>query len=188
MQGRTAEQPARLQGYCCMLPLFMIIPLLQFQFADSPSTDWYIQNDNVMGGMSEGWLEWRESGLHWEGHTRLENNGGFSSIRSPWDRWDLREASEIRITCRGTGGPFKLVLNTSQLWYMPAAQAVFDVPAEWGTVVIPVKDLVWSQVGRSSQPPVNAAQELGAVLRVGLMKYDGTAQPFEVDLADLTIR
>ena len=171
-----------------MFPLLILIPLLQFQFADSPSTDWYIQNDNVMGGVSEGWLEWRESGLHWEGHTRLENNGGFSSIRSPWGRWDLREASEIRITCRGTGGPFKLVLNTSQLWYMPAVQAVFDVPEDWGAVAVPVGDLVWSQVGSTAKPPVNAAQELGAVLRIGLMKYDGTAQPFEVDIADLTIQ
>ena len=170
-----------------MLPLLMLLPLLQFQFAALPTTDWYIQNDNVMGGVSEGWLELREGGLHWEGHTRLENNGGFSSIRSPWGRWDLRDAKKIRITCRGTGGPFKLILNTSQQWYLPAAQAVFDVPEEWGTVVVPVEELVWSQVGRSAKPPVNARQELGAVLRIGLMKYDGTAQPFNVDIADLTI-
>ena len=164
--------------------------LLEFDFAGEGGgrNGWVIQNDNVMGGVSEGWMEMRAEGLHWEGHTRLENNGGFSSIRSPWAKWDLRNAKAIRLKCRGTGGPFKLVLNIHEQWWLPAAETNFDMPEEWGTVEVGMEDLVWRQVGSNARPKVNARKELGEVLRVGIMKYDGTAQPFEVDIAEIAFR
>lgn len=169
--------------------LIVMSTLLAFNFADGPSQEgWQIQNDNVMGGVSEGWIEMRSEGLHWEGATRLENNGGFSSIRSPWRDWDLRGATEIRLKCRGMGGPFKLVLNVHEQWWLPSAELNFDVPEEQGEVVLRMEDLVWSQVGSSAHPPVDVRSELGSVLRVGIMKYDGTASPFEMDLASLTFR
>ena len=32
---------------------------------------------------------------------------------------------------------------------------------------------------------VNPSRELGDVLRMGLMKYDGTAQPFDLEVASI---
>ena len=88
--------------------------LLEFDFkADGNATGtWTIQNDDVMGGVSEGSVQWKDEGFRWHGHTRLENNGGFSSIRSPWKSFDLTEFDTVRIRCKGTGGPFRIVFDT----------------------------------------------------------------------------
>ena len=75
----------------------LLNPLLKFNFDSSGNAvnSWTIQNDNVMGGVSEGAVQWQEDGFRWYGHTRLENNGGFSSIRSPWKAFNLTEFDAI---------------------------------------------------------------------------------------------
>ena len=163
-------------------------PQLEFNFeaeGNAPKT-WTIQNDDVMGGVSEGNVQWQEDGFRWFGHTRLENNGGFSSIRSPWKSFDLTEFKEVRIRCKGTGGPFRIVFDTQRAWYLPNAQTNFDVSEEWSDVVIPLKKFVWEEPRRGTIGKVNPATELSEVIRFGLMKYDGTAQPFELEVASVS--
>lgn len=43
--------------------------------------DWYVINDGVMGGVSESEVMQRDSAIRFQGTVRLENNGGFASIR-----------------------------------------------------------------------------------------------------------
>ena len=162
--------------------------LLEFDFkADGNATGtWTIQNDDVMGGVSEGSVQWKDEGFRWHGHTRLENNGGFSSIRSPWKSFDLTEFDSVRIRCKGTGGPFRIVFDTQRAWYLPNAQSNFDVSEEWSDVVIPLKKFVWEEPRRGVIGKVNPAKELDEVIRFGLMKYDGTAQPFELEVASVS--
>ena len=76
-------------------------------------------NDGVMGGLSER-ITW-DRGMHWVGQTRLENNGGFSSVRAAWGEYNLDGLSSITIRCKGEGGPFKLTMEMSQRWWMPYA-------------------------------------------------------------------
>ena len=163
-------------------------PLLEFNFeAEGNATKtWTIQNDNVMGGVSEGNVQWQEDGFRWFGHTRLENNGGFSSIRSPWKSFDLTEFEAVRIRCKGTGGPFRIVFDTQRAWYLPNAQTNFDVSEEWSDVVIPLKKFVWEEPRRGVIGKVNPTTELSEVIRFGLMKYDGTAQPFELEVESVS--
>ena len=51
-------------------------------------TSWRPINDGVMGGLSEGRITWDEC-MHWVGQTRLENNGGFSSVRAASGEYNL---------------------------------------------------------------------------------------------------
>ena len=106
----------------------LLNPLLEFDFkADgNAARAWSIQNDDVMGGVSEGTVQWQDEGFRWYGHTRLENNGGFSSIRSPWKSFDLTEFDTVRIRCKGTGGPFRIVFDTQYAWFLPNAQTNFE--------------------------------------------------------------
>src|SRR5690606_16607241 len=49
---------------------------------DSKQTDWYILDDVVMGGKSNGTFSINEAGNGiFKGEISLENNGGFSSVR-----------------------------------------------------------------------------------------------------------
>lgn len=147
---------------------------------------WRPLNDGVMGGLSEGEVEMQDSSITWQGQTRLENNGGFASLRSPWGQRDLSSLDHIVLTCRGTGGPFKLTMETSQRWWMPYAYASFEPSTEWQEVVIEASDLKWSQAQMGDLTSVRPSRDLGQVLRLGLMKYDGTAQPFILEVQSIS--
>ena len=63
--------------------LLMISPgLLLTDFtASSSDLGWYVVNDNVMGGRSEGDIEQGQSKLRFAGRTNT-NGGGFSLVRT----------------------------------------------------------------------------------------------------------
>ena len=48
------------------------------------SRDWRVINDGVMGGLSQGRALLTEESILFEGEISLENNGGFSSLKSPF--------------------------------------------------------------------------------------------------------
>ncbi|MDG1674896.1 MAG: CIA30 family protein [Flavobacteriales bacterium] len=155
------------------------------RFSFDMADPWRPLNDGVMGGLSEGEVEVRDSSITWHGQTRLENNGGFASLRSTWSARDLSDLDRIVVTCRGTGGPFKLTMETSGRWWMPYAYASFAPTAEWHEVVIPASDLKWSQAQMGDLTSVRPSRDLNEVLRLGLMKYDGTAQAFDLEVASI---
>ena len=127
-----------------------------------------------------------DTSMSWKGQTRLENNGGFASIRAPWSRTDLRAMDKVVIRCRGNGGPFKLTLETSERWWMPYARTrPSALPREWQEVTLKAKDFSWSQAQMGDLKTVTPSRELGDVLRMGLMKYDGTAQTFDLEVASI---
>jgi hypothetical protein len=94
---------------------------------------------------------------------------------------------QVMVVCRGSGGPFKLTLETSERWWMPYAYASFEPSSEWEEIVLQLPDFQWSQAQMGDLKQVSGS-ELGSVLRVGLMKYDGTAQPFELEVRSISFQ
>ena len=165
----------------------MVEPL-EIQFGLGFTDDWLPLNDNVMGGQSLGRVNWAEDAMHWSGSTSLANNGGFASVRSPWDKFDLQEYDQVILTCRGSGGPFKLTMETSTRWWMPYAYASFTPSDEWHDITLPLSDFVWSQAQWGDFSTSPSKQSLGQILRLGVMKYDGTAQDFQLDISSIQFR
>ena len=83
---------------------------------------WFALNDGVMGGLSNGQLEYTTSSFVFKGQVSLENNGGFASARSPFEATDLSDFSTVIVKYRSTSMDFALTLNTSRLWYLMSAQ------------------------------------------------------------------
>lgn len=156
------------------------------RFGASMNQPWQPLNDGVMGGLSKGEFEVHDSSITWRGQTRLENNGGFASLRSTWGKRNLSGLERIVVKCRGTGGPFKLTMETSERWWMPYAYASFEPSAEWQEVVISASELRWNQAQMGDLNSVRPSHDLGQVLRLGLMKYDGTAQPFNLEIQSIS--
>ena len=75
------------------------------QFGVTMNEPWRTLNDGVMGGLSESELMLYDTSMRWTGQTRLENNGGFASIRAPWGHHDLRALKQAIVRCRGNGHP-----------------------------------------------------------------------------------
>ncbi len=80
-----------------------------FSFSNqSDACCWPATNDGVMGGISQGQSEITSEGtLRFFGCVSLENNGGFSSIRSREEAKDLSAYNGILIRVRGDGKPVR---------------------------------------------------------------------------------
>jgi hypothetical protein len=81
--------------------------------ADEPG--WTAVNDGVMGGVSRGGAKLVDGSLHFRGILSLENNGGFSSIRSGGPTRDLNAAQAIVLPGVGAFGDGMAALQSRGL-------------------------------------------------------------------------
>jgi NADH dehydrogenase [ubiquinone] 1 alpha subcomplex assembly factor 1 len=83
-----------------------------FDFS-AKTPDWFVVNDGVMGGVSNSTVKFENGVLVFEGQVRLENNGGFASVRSNSNEQNLSEYSGVIVKFRGDGKMYALNLRTS---------------------------------------------------------------------------
>ncbi len=146
-------------------------PLMQFSGA-AEEPRWVAVNDGVMGGLSRGGPELRDGQLHFAGTLSLENNGGFSSVRTVGQSYDLsgREAMVLRV--KGDGRTYELRLATGLRFRgIPISWGgSFPTAAgEWTEVSIPFATMVPTAFGNQlSGPPIDLSQ----VREVGLLIGD----------------
>ena len=145
---------------------------------------WYVVNDNVMGGRSEGDFRVEQGELYFAGRTNTDG-GGFSSIRTQPVAFDLSEYDGIRVRVKGDGRRYTWRLTTDARWRGQEIGywADFD-PGEgaWRTVDIPFSRFVPRYRGtRLDGPELDPARITG----MGLMIYDSLDGPFELRLASV---
>jgi monofunctional biosynthetic peptidoglycan transglycosylase len=159
--------------------------LLEFSSAES-AEDWYAINDGVMGGVSSGRITWTGEGtVTFEGRVSLENNGGFSSVRSRPRQLDLSRYDGLRLRVRGDGHRYKINFKTDDSFDGLLYRAVFDTqPGRWQTIVIPFS--VFEPTYRGRVVENSPALDLSRVRSLGLMISDKQAGPFvlEIDWID----
>ena len=146
---------------------------------------WSALNDGVMGGRSTGVVDYGRKTMTWAGAVSLENNGGFSSVRSEWGEQDLSAFNSVTLLCRTTTGEeddFTLTMETSQKWWMPYWKANFTADSEWREVTLPFSELKKSSAMTGELPKLWTWGDLSDILRIGLMKYDGTAGEFGLEV------
>lgn len=68
---------------------------------------------------------------------------------------------------------------------MPYAYATLDVSEEWRTIEVDVKDFQWSQAQMGDLRTVDPQSDFQNILRMGWMKYDGTAQAFDLEVGQM---
>ncbi len=142
---------------------------------------WYVVNDNVMGGRSEGDFRIEQGELYFAGRTNTDG-GGFSSIRTRPVEFALSDYDGIRVRVRGDGRRYTWRLTTDARWRGQEIGywADFD-PGEgaWSTVDIPFSRFVPRYRGtRLDGPELDPARITG----MGLMIYDNLDGPFELRL------
>ncbi|MFC2080100.1 CIA30 family protein [Bacteroidota bacterium] len=126
--------------------------IYDFSFKSEPN-DWYVVDDGVMGGRSQGTV-----GLSAEGHgifqgnISLENNGGFSSIRHRSNGIETKEHSMFRIRLKGDGKNYQFRVKTN-LNEMQSYVYEFETTGEWQEISIPFKEMYPSFRGRKLKMP-----------------------------------
>jgi hypothetical protein len=143
--------------------------------------NWRVVNDDVMGGRSASEAFLKKESLYFKGNVSLENNGGFASIRSPYQKMDLSGFKSVTIRHRGTSRNFALSFDRYTAWYRPNYKYEFVPNEEWQETTIKLSDFRESRVGRytGNTMPEEAQSE---IIRMGIILYDKKAGPFELEV------
>ncbi len=151
---------------------------------ESPDLGWYVVNDNVMGGRSEGDFTQVQDEIFFSGRTNTRG-GGFSSIRTRSLSLDLSSHDGIRLRVRGDGRRYTWRLATKARWRGREVSywADFDTTeGEWETIDVPFSRFIPRYRGYRLDGP---ALDTGEVTGMGLMIYDNLDGPFELQLASV---
>jgi len=159
------------------------ISLVEFESRESDSLGWRVVNDGVMGGLSKGQIKVSKDGiLTFSGNLSLENNGGFSSMRTEKLEMNLSQAEGLVARVRGDGRTYQMRLSTdAQFRGMEVSfKADFKTKkGEWTEIKVPFEHFKGSFRGMSlSKEKFDSSK----IRRVGLLLGDKKAGPFELQV------
>jgi NADH dehydrogenase [ubiquinone] 1 alpha subcomplex assembly factor 1 len=153
--------------------------LIQFE-GKAGEPKWITVNDGVMGGLSKGGPEVKDGSLYFTGTLSLENNGGFSSVRTAKANYDFTGKTALVMRVRGDGRKYQLRLATDALFRGSAISYGAEFATEkdkWIEVKVPFEALSPSWRGRKLDgPPL----DLSKVDELGLLIGDKKAGPFAI--------
>ncbi len=154
--------------------------LLDFEKAEA-GPKWFSVDDGVMGGISKGLVDIKHGSLHFRGDLSLENNGGFSSIRTSGD-YDFSGKKTIILRVKGDGRTYQLRLATDARYRGSAVSYGTEFATEtakWIEVKIPIEALSPSWRGRMLDGP---ALDLSNVEEIGILIGDKKAGAFSLEI------
>ena len=144
--------------------------------------EWRVVNDGVMGGLSRGKVEFTENSFIFSGSVSLENNGGFTSFRSPYGRYDLSEYDKVEIKYRSEGMDCALSFDQNSRFWRPNHK--MPIPATdniWMTLTTNLYELSEYQMGRmtGAQMSENDARQTN---RLGLITDSKKQGSFSLEI------
>ena len=120
-----------------MKVLLMAASIILFGQNNDNQRGWRIVDDVVMGGESQGKVDFNGKGnLVFKGNVSLENNGGFSSVRKRLKTIKLDGQTRVKIKLRGDGKAYQFRVK-SESYQAHAYVYNFETSGNW-------QDLEWS--------------------------------------------
>lgn len=183
MRGASRLSAAALSFLCCAVAASSPIDLT------NDPTDWRIVNDGVMGGMSTSRVSRIGDALRFAGEISLANNGGFASIRRPFDAGG-GDAAGLLLRVRGDGNRYRLRVYTrdaagGENGY--SHYATLNTRAGEVTAV----ELRWPRFAASFRgravdaPPIRFAEVIGIGVMITRDDHRDGRGPFVLDLLSI---
>lgn len=159
---------------------------------------WRTVVDGVMGGRSTGQISTTGAGnLLFTGRLSLENNGGFSAIRSAADSNDFSHADGFVVKVRGDGRTYRFdaLLRTGRessgdayrvgveqwrVWQEFTTRA-----DEWIEVYLPFESFS-KPTFYGTEMPIAPELDPARIARLGFMLYDKQPGPFRLEIASIS--
>lgn len=155
--------------------------LFDFTRAEAAS-EWQTVNDGVMGGVSEGNFKVAAETLEFFGTLSLENNGGFTSVRTKAKKVGLEDGDTLVARVRGDGREYSLNLYLNKRMmafsYRAAVQTKKDT---WIEVKVPLDKFEATSFGQVVKDA--GTVEPKEVNAVGFLLGDKKAGPFKLEVA-----
>ena len=145
-------------------------------------SQWGVTNDDVMGGVSSSKISTGENDvLVFSGNVSLENNGGFASLRSPIDDYNLSAYDGILIKVKGDGKTYSLSFRQTK--YFTGYNYTHKFLTEkdsWQIVKLPFKDFNLKYYGKevsNFEPP-----EISNIKQISILISDKQQGPFKIEI------
>jgi NADH dehydrogenase [ubiquinone] 1 alpha subcomplex assembly factor 1 len=155
---------------------------LLFDFSKPDAAEaWVNVNDGVMGGVSDGRFRITDNKtMEFYGTLSLENNGGFTSVRSMPTEVNLKAGDSVAIRVRGDGREYSLNLSVPRDSGRYSYRQTFKTKkGEWIEVSLPVDKFVATFHGRAFP---DQKLDPSKVNSVGFHLGDKNAGPFKLEV------
>lgn len=159
----------------------MDIPKIDFG-KEKDGRNWQVVNDGVMGGLSEGEALLTDNSILFKGTVSLDNNGGFSSLRSNFSRKELSNYKQVEIRYRSKGISLAMTLSVSRRWYIPNYKSnLASTQGTWKTITLTLNEFGKYYIGRAMNEKLNS-DTLGEVIRLGFITDEKKYGDFEFEI------
>ena len=120
------------------------LPGIEIFTFSSDEPNWYIVDDDVMGGVSSSSVDFIDNGImSFFGTMSLENNGGFSSVRSEWKPLELTGSDGVLLKVMGDGKKYRFRIRSIETGRDISYNAIFETtPKTWDLIYIPFEGMV----------------------------------------------
>lgn len=153
----------------------MQIAMQVARFESPVDLDWRTVNDTVMGGRSTSQFQAGNGMLLFSGYLNT-NGGGFASIRSAAQQWNLDGSNIVRVRVLGDGRPYQIRLHPKESrvsYKFPFS----TVDGKWQVVEAPIAQFQATWRGRElDRPPLSVAD----ISSVGFLLADGKDGDFNL--------
>lgn len=159
------------------------ISLVKFDYGRNDEIEnWKINNDGVMGGLSKGNIDVYENTIKFYGSVSLENNGGFTSYRSPFSKFNLSDVDSVTIRYKSLGRGMGLTLENDRRFYLPYSKLYLaSTEGEWTTKTFSIHEFQENRLGEVIRDGVTK-DFLSSVIRIGFITADKMAGDFEFEI------
>lgn len=148
----------------------------------SSASGWQVINDGVMGGLSQGEVNFTSNSVRFFGRVSLANNGGFASFRSPFGRIDLSAFSRVKFRVRGEGIRCAFTLETDRRFWMPNYKHQLKLEHEgWQVIEVSLADFKQYRLGRPTGRAL-LSETKREIIRMGWITDEKKEGPFSLEI------
>lgn len=145
-----------------------------------PKLSWQAVNDGVMGGLSQGRpVMQKSSTMAFKGEISLENNGGFSSIRTFGQAKDFSAYKGLELRLKGDGRTYYVTLRSPENKRIAYWEAITPEKGKWQVVKVPFDSFYPTWFGKKVPDFKLQTQETSSI---GFMLYDKKSGGFRLEV------
>lgn len=135
-----------------------------------------------MGGLSKGIAELTDEGIRFTGRVSLENNGGFTSLRGPFQRYELSAYLEITIRYRSKGVRLAFQMENDRRFYYPNFKTHLASSEEWFTETFKLSEVQQYRMGYPTGGLMQSNDQ-SEIIRTGFITDEKRAGDFDFEVA-----
>lgn len=159
---------------------------MRIDFGEETESDWFVMNDDVMGGVSIGDTYYTDTTMVFEGEVSTANNGGFVSFRSPTSDYDLSDFTQVEIAYKSEGHNFTMIIADELMWYLPEFKLeVIPTSSDWTTSTTSLYDFkqyAMTNFGEAETGVEMSPEFLSDVIRLELRNSDFASGEFRLEI------